>query len=50
MRPRLPLPISHTRTPLQVARSTAALAIVCAFAAGVAGAVWFVLLVKGGAL
>lgn len=50
MKPRLPIPVSHTRCPLQLARTTAALALACAFAAGVAAALWFILLVKGGAL
>lgn len=50
MKPRFPLPVAHTRCPLQVARSTAALALFCAFAAGIAVAAWFVALVRSGAL
>jgi hypothetical protein len=50
MKPRLPIPVSHTRCPLQIRRDTLALVIALAFAAGVTVAVWFILLVKGGAL
>jgi hypothetical protein len=50
MKPRLPLPIAHTRCPLQIPRWKLVVIITLAFVAGQWATVWFILLVKGAVL
>ncbi len=50
MKPRLPIPVSHERCPLSIPRGRAALIVAIVYGAGVATALWLVVLVKGGSL
>lgn len=51
MKPRIPIPVSHTRCPVQMHRDTLALVVVVSFLAGSSLTTWAIVafLLKGGA-